>query len=312
MNRRKLGWIFLLVFIVLNAVAYQHAYKFTHFSASAEARTKDPKQLSALAKVGLLFTGIDNPRPTTKEFPSKPYETFRVISTHDLECWKIKAPNAKGTVILFHGYSGEKSSLITRAAEFRKLGYTTVLVDFMGSGGSEGNSTSIGYNEAIQVRDCFNYIQKEEKNIILFGTSMGAAAILKAMDDYTLPVSSVILECPFGSLYKTVCARFRLMNVPAFPMAALLCFWGGVQNGYWAFSHNPATYAKSVTCPTLLLFGEDDDRVGIEETNAIAQNLQGKKVLKVYSAVGHNIYTKENEVQWRKDVTSFLSSITQP
>lgn len=218
----------------------------------------------------------------------------------------MDVPHAKGTVILFHGYAGEKSSLLTRAKEFRKLGYNTVLVDFMGSGGSSGDGTSIGYTEAVQVRDCFEYISKQSKHVILFGTSMGAAAILKAMDDYILPVASLILECPFGSLYKTVCARFELMHVPAVPMAALLCFWGGVQNGYWAFSHNPSTYAKSVSCPVLLLFGEDDDRVTREETDLIFANLKGRKHLKVYTGIGHAIFTKSNEKLWVKDVASFL------
>jgi alpha-beta hydrolase superfamily lysophospholipase len=199
--------------------------------------------------------------------------------------------------------------LLTRAKEFRKLGYNTVLVDFMGSGGSTGDGTSIGYMEAIQVKDCFEYISEQSKHVILFGTSMGAAAILKAMDDYTLPVESIILECPFGSLYKTVCARFELMHVPAVPMAALLCFWGGVQNGYWAFSHNPSAYAKSVSCPVLLLFGEDDDRVTHEETDLIFANLHGKKQLKVYTGIGHNVFTKSNEKQWVKDVTSFLVTV---
>lgn len=307
MTKRRLGWGLLLIFIVMNIVAFQHAYTFTHFSETAAVRTQDPKELSILAKAKILLTGIDNPRPEPKDLPDIPYKTIRIISTHELECWKMEVPRAKGTVIMFHGYAGEKSSLLTRAKEFRRLGYSTVLVDFMGSGGSTGDGTSIGYTEAVQVKDCFEYINEQTKNVILFGTSMGAAAILKAMDDYALPTSSVILECPFGSLYKTVCARFRLMRMPAVPMAALLCFWGGVQHGYWAFSHNPSAYAKSVSCPVLLLFGEDDDRVTREETDLIFANLNGKKQLKVYTGIGHNIFTKSNQQQWVKDVASFLN-----
>jgi alpha-beta hydrolase superfamily lysophospholipase len=308
MTKRRFGWALLLIFIVMNVVAFQHAYKFTHFSETASARTQDPNDLSILDKTKILFTGIDNPRPEAKSLPDIPYKTIRIISTHELECWRMEVPRAKGTVILFHGYAGEKSSLLTRAKEFRKLGYNTVLVDFMGSGGSTGSGTSIGYTEAVQVKDCFEYINKQSKHVILFGTSMGAAAVLKAMNDYTLPVTSIILECPFGSLYKTVCARFELMHVPAVPMAALLCLWGGVQNGYWAFSHNPSTYAKSVSCPVLLLFGEDDDRVTREETDLIFANLKGKKQLKVYTGIGNAIFTKSNEKQWVKDVASFLSA----
>lgn len=310
MKIKRILWAALIAFVALNIIAFIHAYKFTHFSTGAGTRTKDPKELSAFDKAKTLFTGINNPRPENKSLPMRQYFNVTVNSTVDLACWKMDVPNAKGTVILFHGYSGEKSSLLSRADEFMKLGYNTFLVDFMGSGGSAGNSTSIGYIEGEQVKDCFEYFQKNgEQNIFLFGTSMGAAAILKAMNDYSLKPSGILLECPFGLLYKTVCARFKLMGVPSFPMASMLTFWGGVQNGYWAFSHNPARYATSVTCPTLLLFGEADNRVSREEIDLIYENLKGKKTLKTYPNVGHAIFTPENQASWISDVSSFFKDL---
>ncbi len=216
----------LLQVATANGVAFIHAYKFTHFTSTATQRTDDPEHLSFGARIGLLFTGIDNPRPAHKAVPVIPYETVWVQASQKLECWLIKSPAERGTVILFHGYAGEKSSLLERAAEFSKLGFSTFMVDFSGSGGSQGNGTSIGYNEAAEVNACMDYIQsKQTKPIILFGTSMGAAAILKAMKDYPLKPAALVLECPFGSLYKTVCARFDIMVFLRFPW--LGCFVSG-------------------------------------------------------------------------------------
>jgi uncharacterized protein len=311
LTKRNFTWLLGLVFLSINVIAYLHAYKFTHFAKLNLERTSDPKELSSLAKAKILFTGIDNPRPRNKNHPLLEFQTIKINSTVLLECWQLTVPEAKGTVIMFHGYAGEKSSLLERADEFLKLGYQVLLVDFMGSGGSEGDQTSIGFTEAEQVKDCYNYILNDgESNIILFGTSMGAAAILKSIDNYSMNPSAIIIECPFGSLYKTVKARFKLMHVPNFPMAGLLCFWGGVQNGYWAFSHNPSEYAKSVKSPVLLLFGEDDDRVGMDETDLIFKNLQGEKTLKTYSGVGHDVFKKSNRVQWVSDVSNFLNTVS--
>jgi len=306
---RKLFFRSLLAgFLALNVIAFIHAYRFTHFSQDDRERTPDPDELSLWSKGKILFAGIDNPRPRHKSVPQRSFQSIEIASTKNLEGWRIQVPNAKGTVLLFHGYAGEKSSMISRSDEFNKLGYSTVLIDFMGSGGSEGNSTTIGFQEAVQVRDCFESIQKTgQANIILFGTSMGAAAILKALDDYTISPAAIILECPFGSLYKTVSARFRLMGVPVVPMAAILTFWGGAQNGYWAFSHNPSTYARSVHCPTLLLFGAKDDRVSKAETEEIFSNLQGRKTLKIYPDAGHAIFTTANQASWIHDVLTFLN-----
>lgn len=90
----------------------------------------------------------------------------KLQSNKSIECWHIKTYSSKGTVILFHGYGGQKSSLIEKSDEFIKQGYSTLLVDFMGSGGSEGNQTTIGFKEAVEVKTCFDYLTKSgEKNL---------------------------------------------------------------------------------------------------------------------------------------------------
>ena len=141
---------------------------------------------------------------------------------------------------------------------------------------------------------------------------MGAVAIMKAMKDYVFSPSSIMLECPFGSLYQSVSARFDILGVPSFPMAGILTFWGGFQQGYWAFNHNPTTYAKSVNCPALLMFGEEDDRVSMKETLEIYRNMPGRKVLATYPNVGHNIFTPENQQNWVRDVSSFMQDVQSP
>jgi alpha-beta hydrolase superfamily lysophospholipase len=233
-----------------------------------------------------------------------------IQSNQKIECWHIKLPNSKGTVAIFPGYSGSKSLMLDKSDEFIRLGYSTLLVDFAGTGGSEGNQTTIGYKEARDVKACFDYLsQQGESNIILFGTSMGAVAILKAAQDYSLVPAGAILECPFGSMYQTTCARFRQMGVPCVPMASLLVLWGGVQNGFWGFSHNPEAYAKHVKFPVLLLYGEKDAEVSREEIDKIYANLSCKKRLSTYPEAAHENYLKRYKKQWQEDVTSFLQEM---
>lgn len=300
----------LSVFVLMNVVAYFHAYSFTHFSDSEKAKTATPDKLSLTSKLHALVLGIDNPRPKTRFLPDKPYEIIKLQSNVATECWYMNnshSGSAKGTVILFHGYGGEKSEMLERAMLFDSLGYDLLLVDFMGSAGSEGNTTTIGYYEAIQVKTAFEFVQKENpKDIILFGTSLGAAAIMKAINDYQLPAKALILECPFGSMYETVGQRFDNMKVPRFPMASLLVFWGGVQNGFWAFGHNPEEYAKRIKVPTLLLWGQQDKSVSKKETQSIFENLNGKKYLVTFPIAGHENYLKKYKSEWIKAVGDFV------
>lgn len=304
----KLLYGFAFVFVLMNVVAYFHAYKFTHFSQSDSAKTKDPARLSGFDKIKIVLFGIDNPRPRSQTTPKQPFTTVRIQSAQTaLECWHITVAKPKGTVILFHGYSAEKSQMLERSDELLQMGYNTLLVDFMGCGGSEGNETTIGFHEAENVKACFNHLKQQgEEHIFLFGSSLGAAAVIKAVSEGDISPAGIIVECPFGSMYDAVRMRFAAMNLPAFPMAGLLVFWGGVQHGFWGFAHKPTEYAKSVRTPTFLLWGGKDDKVSREEIGTIFHNLSSPKRLVIYPLAGHTGYLAGYREQWKSDIRGFM------
>ncbi len=306
-NTKRILRIALILFILMNIVAYFHAYKFTHFSLTETSKTREPKKLSFSEKIVTILFGVNNPRPENKIIPDRPFETVTLKSNKKIECWLIKSKDHKGTVILFHGYGSDKSSMLDEATLLLDLGYNTLLVDFMGSGGSEGVETTVGVWEALEVKTAFDFLDSSgERNIILLGTSMGAAAIMRAEAEFRLPVSALILECPFGTLLETVETRFRTMHIPVFPMAHLLVFWGSVQNNFNGFTHNPVQYAKSITCPTLLIYGEKDDKVSGNEIDEIFSNLEGPKKLIRYPMAGHGDYLVQYKTAWEADIHSFL------
>lgn len=301
--------VVLIVFILINIEAVFHSYRLTHFSKNNNAGQVKPENLSFMQKLNALIFGIKNPRPVNKIKPAGEYETVYLNSNKRLECWRIQADNPVGEVILFHGYANDKSSMLDRANEFINMGYSVLLVDFMGSGGSEGNKTTIGYQEACQVKTCFEYLTGIGiKNIYLYGTSMGAVAILKAIKDYKLEPIGIIIECPYGTMYQTIKNRFDILGVPDFPFAALLAFWGGTLNGFWAFSHNSVDYANHVDCPTLVLYGEKDIKVTKEEIIEVYNNLKGKKDLKIYKEAGHEDIFSSSKPEWISDVSEFISA----
>ncbi len=146
----------------MNIVAIFHSYKFTHFEDSKTEKTKAPLKLNIAQKISTLIFGINNPRPINHKIPTTEFETINLNSNKKIECWSIKTNNPKGTVIIFHGYGGQKSSMLDEAEVFRKQGFNTFLVDFMGSGGSEGNQKTIGFLEAEEVKTCFEYLSSKE------------------------------------------------------------------------------------------------------------------------------------------------------
>ena len=111
-----------ILFFLANMVAFFHAYKFTHFVSRETVKTADPVKMSKAQKIKTLFFGVNNPRPTNKIFPSGEYETIRLKSNKEIECWYIRQPRSIGTVVIFHGYAGEKSSMLDKAEAFLELG----------------------------------------------------------------------------------------------------------------------------------------------------------------------------------------------
>ena len=303
---KKAGILFAFIFTLMNVIAAFHAYKFTHFSTTQTEKTKKPSQLTLLGKLEAVFFGVSIPTPKLYKYPTS-YSTITLKDEFETTIWNCPIDSSKGTVILFHGYSGCKSDLISRSEIFHLFGYSTVLVDFTGSGDSKFIQTTIGFHEAKQVKSVYDFVSEADKNIVLFGSSMGAVSITKAINDYQITPTALLLECPFATMLSTTKSRFEIMNIPPFPMAHLLMFWGGIENEFDAFSHNPINYAKSINAPTLLMYGDRDPKVSLEETESLFQNIPSKKELKIFKGLGHENYILKQEFEWTKSVSKFLN-----
>lgn len=302
---KRIFYIILFLFILFNAVAFVQAYRFTHYSSRVDE--KSTINNGVLKTLKMLATGIDNPRPENTETPNLKYETIHLQSNVDLECWSIKNRADKGTIILFHGYTDSKSKMLKRSYLLYNTGFNILLVDFMGSGGSEGSVTTIGYDEAENVKTAYEYIKNQnDKNIVLLGTSMGSVAILKAINDHKIEPKAIIIECPYASMLETISIRFDLMGIPSFPTAHFLAFWGGLQHGFNPYKLKPSEYAKQVTCPTLMIYGLNDKKVAMTETQEIYDNLKTSKKLELYAKSGHADYLKNDSTKWTQDVMLFL------
>jgi alpha-beta hydrolase superfamily lysophospholipase len=236
------------------------------------------------------------------------------VTTEDglkLAAWDLahNDTRSKGTILMFHGFGSSRSGIIEEAESFYNLGWNVFMIDFRASGESEGNISSVGYYEVKDVKAAYDHVAATgEKNILMYGVSMGAATITKAMNDYPqLHPSKLILEMPFATMLNAVEGRVRIMNLPGEPFGVLLTFWGGTEMGVWAFSNKPEEYVKKISCPVLLQWGKKDQRVKEDETNEIYHNLASKqKTLVEYENAGHESLCINDHAKWMQSVSAFL------
>ena len=83
MKPRTRRWLLLLsltIFAAMNAVAFFHAWRFTHFSNEPGVHSPNPEQLSPGRKLWLLLTGIHNPKPRNGPKPGFSVETVTIAS----------------------------------------------------------------------------------------------------------------------------------------------------------------------------------------------------------------------------------------
>jgi uncharacterized protein len=319
-RRRWLRWGALALgvcVLLLNAIAFMQARSMTHYVASG-ARTDKPENLSVFEKGWILLTGVTVPRPQNTGTPtdlSLTYETHR-ISVHGddhLEAWHVPSERAKWLVLMFPGYAESKSSLLPAASALHGLGWDSLLVDFRGAGGSSGSETTLGFREAEDVAHALRYSRQtwSARKVVLYGVSMGSAAVLRAVSREGAEADGLILESPFDNMLNTVRNRFGAMGFPAWPGAELVVFWGGVQIGGDGFAHNPSGYARSVSAPTLLMHGEHDPRVTPEQARSVYSSLAGPKWIALFPGAGHEALVVQNRVQWQEKVEAFLDGVAK-
>jgi alpha-beta hydrolase superfamily lysophospholipase len=302
----------LAALVILNALAFRQAYSMTHFVAEGTP-IDSAASLSFADKLKTAFTGLSIPRPKNESTPAESgliYEVHRFASTDgtELEAWFIPKDHPKGLVLLVHGYVASKSALLSEAKAFHDLGFATMLVDFRGSGGSSGNTTTIGVEEAEDVLAAWHYARDHWSDlpILLYGPSMGGAAILRAVAVHGISPTALMVECPFDRMLSAVENRFAIMGFPAFPAARLLVLWGGIQHGFNGFHHNPAEYARAVHCPTLVLHGTLDAHAKTEQVQRVFDNLAGPKEFVLFPDLGHQSYVSARPEEWKKAVSAFL------
>ena len=304
--------VIVILFILLNIMTAFHAYQFTRFHDDPMGVIKKPEQMSTWEKTKVILTGFHYPKSVNTLQPNLPFDTVSFITADQMKlaAWYIPQDSARGTVILFHGHASCKSKILDEAYYMHFLGFNTLLVDFRAHGDSEGHVCTIGYREANDVKAAFDYIKaKGEKHIVLWGVSLGAATIARAMADYGVKPEKAIMELSFGSAYGGVKGRARAMGIPEQPASAMLAFWGSVIRGFWVFGLNPEEYAKKITCPVLVQHAAKDGRVTLAESTAIFNNIpNANKKLVVYETAKHESLCNREPEKWKQEIKEFLLS----
>lgn len=204
-----------------------------------------------------------------------------IIPTRDglnLRAWWTPVEGSREVVLLVHGYMMNRSEPAAMAVWFWKRRASTLLVDLRAHGTSPGKRSGFGWAERQDVIACLEWIRQTqpEARIVVWGSSMGAAAATYALAEDRTNVVGLMLDSAYGRLIAAVSGWWRFIGGKH--LATLLCLTPYLSRPFLDF--NP--FALSVTetmprlgeLPVLILHGQADNLATPDQAQANADAAQ--------------------------------------
>ena len=183
--------------------------------------------------------------------------------------------NAKGTVLLFHGYRSSWTIDFSISLPFyHALGYNLLVADQRAHGGSEGRFITFGVRERYDVLSWVTYLSQmlgEQYPMYLAGLSMGATTVLMASCfDFPGNVRGILADCGFTEPYaiiKHVLRRWMPGWIPKWMIGPVLAVTGLAARliaGFGLREANTVDAVAHANYPVLFIHGKADTFVPCE------------------------------------------------
>lgn len=223
--------------------------------------------------------------------------------------------DCKKVVICFHGYTSQgMKDYIGLSGYYLNHGYSMLLVDERAHGESEGKYIGFGCLDRQDALKWIDWVIRkcgEDTEILLHGTSMGAATVLMTSGlELPAQVKGIISDCAFTSPKEVFSHVLKSMyHMPAFPTMQLADFLNRKLSGYGLDECNAAREVKKAKVPILFIHGSGDTFVPCSMCETIYENCASpKKKLMVEGAAHAESYYKDTDA-YENALTEFIGEL---
>jgi alpha-beta hydrolase superfamily lysophospholipase len=205
-----------------------------------------------------------------------------------------KQPN----ILFFHGNGETAGDYQPIGSAYNKIGVNLFVADYRGYGRSGGKPTLTSMIEdARPIFEGFKVVLKERGfsgNLFIMGRSLGSASAVEIASHYQSQLSGLIIESGFANV-------FNLLTYLGFPLGAL-----GID-----VPEAPSSLdlVRKISLPTLVMHGEHDQIVPVEEGKALYDAIGAKdKRLLIIPGVDHNTIFMGGMEQYLQALKEFVSA----
>ena len=215
------------------------------------------------------------------------------------------------TAIMVHGYrSNPLNNFSYIGGKLLERGYNLLFIHHRAHGKSEGSFIGMGQHEYKDVLQWIDLIAAKEsvKEIIVYGTSMGAATVGYASDKIKSDkVKMLTLDCGFTSYYDQLSYLIKsghasILFVGIFPFF----LWGRITGV--RMKHSVTSCIKNAKIPMCFIHGESDTSVPIEYTLKNFEACPTEKCLITVPNAGHTTSLLVGGEEKTNEFLSFLDA----
>ena len=183
--------------------------------------------------------------------------------------WYVPPTRDDGASIIFiHGHASHRGHFLGRAPLFANWGYGMLFIDLRNAGTSEGDVTTMGLLEALDVEAAFDFLILQSdvnpERIMMYGHSMGGATAIRAFR--MIPDARVLIaEAAYSSMEDNVRDRIRQdFPVPPLMFPQIVIGFTNTLSGEDLFEMRPIDDIQNLDGrPVLLIHGTLDPVVPI-------------------------------------------------
>ena len=223
----------------------------------------------------------------------------------------IKDEKINNWAIVLHGYRSNPESVISVGMHFFERGYNVLIPNMRATGESEGEYIGMGWLDKDDLKCWIDLIVKQNSNsnIVLHGSSMGAATVLMASGD-KLPtnVKAIIEDSGYTSVWDIFASEAKVrFNLPAFPVLNMFELVANYRAKYDIKKASALEQVKKASIPILFIHGDSDDFVPEYMCEQLYEAANCKKDKIIIHGAGHtDSRYKEPETYYNK-IFDFLN-----
>lgn len=226
------------------------------------------------------------------EYESR-YEDVYITSRDGLKLHAYQIENFENSswVIIAHGYAGNADDMIYNARKFYNMGLNVIVVDLRGHGKSDGNYIGMGWKDRRDIIDWINYILNDNPNdnIILYGVSLGASAVMMTTGE-KLPqnVKLAIEDSGCTSARELFDYQLKLnKSLPPFLVISSTEVVTFIKNGYFLGLASSVKQLSNNKLPILFIHGDKDEVVPLKMLDKLYNSTTSFKEKLIIEDAGH-------------------------